>query len=468
MFCGNCGTQVKVYDKFCSKCGFKLKDDINIEQDVLIELEKDFSSLDNKLEEVMKPINSPKEYLRKKWVTILLFLIPYASFFGIHHFYNKRYLRGILYITLDLIMFLFINDTILSHSFLVSIVIVITVFYFFITDLNWIIDLPPKYCIKNNRLKSKWICEEYLISNQATSSVINTDPNTEIDDVVIYNNKKRIEQIPTEILEVLWIKDKSNLDINNSLEFEPSLIDLSLEILETCNIEDNQDIGYYPCYSELTPEQRFIYLSWLKDITKPINIGYVFIFYYGLERHLLFGDFEKAFNIIKVLREHHFNSSFLAYSEDAILISIMKKNKLEYIKKVSFSNSNPLLLALVISSAFKRFNAEDLILFSRYVGFHNNRYIKGERKKFINQLNILLKEKYNEEYYNIKDEYIKRYTETFTLAFANFSLDEIYRFEEFPNILSNEDIRGDIFNLLEETHERVKIIKREERKVKKA
>lgn len=149
------------------------------------------------------------------------------------------------------------------------------------------------------------------------------------------------------------------------------------------------------------------------------------------------------------------------------MISILKRNKFEYINKMTFSNTNVELFALVISNAFKRFTAKDLVLFSRRVGFSNQRYIKGDYKKFINQLNILLKEKYDEEYYYIKEECFLNYEDTFTLAFANFSLDEIYRFEELPDILSNDVVKEEIFDLLEETHERVKVLKREERKIKK-
>ena len=63
-----------------------------------------------------------------------------------------------------------------------------------------------------------------------------------------------------------------------------------------------QDIGYYPSYKNLKAENRYVYLNWLRDVTAPIPIGYVFIFYYGLERHLLFGKFEQAFDMIVKLR----------------------------------------------------------------------------------------------------------------------------------------------------------------------
>ena len=85
---------------------------------------------------------------------------------------------------------------------------------------------------------------------------------------------------------------------------------------------------YFPSYARLSPEQRWIYLNWLTDITQPINIGYVFIYYYGLERHLLIGDFDTAFDEIILLRQTHSeNSSFDSYSRSALLNSALFRKR---------------------------------------------------------------------------------------------------------------------------------------------
>ena len=50
-------------------------------------------------------------------------------------------------------------------------------------------------------------------------------------------------------------------------------------------------MGYWPSYSQISPRARAAYLAWLQDGRKDKNayIGYVFLFFYGLERRLL-GD----------------------------------------------------------------------------------------------------------------------------------------------------------------------------------
>ncbi len=72
---------------------------------------------------------------------------------------------------------------------------------------------------------------------------------------------------------------------------DSSVIDPSLPI-KPFNFDDSYNrnlVDYYPEYKSISPEARNIYLIWLssgRSDTK-IEIGYVFLFYYGLERRIL-------------------------------------------------------------------------------------------------------------------------------------------------------------------------------------
>ncbi len=70
---------------------------------------------------------------------------------------------------------------------------------------------------------------------------------------------------------------------------EPSLIDPKLPIKQSGEPNGKFHIGYWPEYKELSPEAKYAYLQWLADGRKNprTNIGFVFIFFYGLERRLL-------------------------------------------------------------------------------------------------------------------------------------------------------------------------------------
>ena len=108
---------------------------------------------------------------------------------------------------------------------------------------------------------------------------------------------------------------------------EPSVIYKDLLVSEPKNPDLVAPPPYFPRYSELSANQRWVYLNWLNDIQSEINIGYVFLYYYGLERHLLVGDFEAAFSEILLLRKCHDNKSFENYSYNALLFSCACHNQ---------------------------------------------------------------------------------------------------------------------------------------------
>lgn len=272
--------------------------------------------------------------------------------------------------------------------------------------------------------------------------------------------------IPPTILALLYIKGGPLSNYNPDLLNEPSLIDISLEISSEYNPEDQfVDIGYYPSYRNLTPRQRFIYLNWLKDISAPIAIGYVFIFYYGLERQLLFGDYETAYSVLKILRKSHDNASFQAYSNDAMLLSVLFHNDIEKLCSIDSHGSEWSLRILIDSMQRKPIGVDHLIGIHRKVGFTNDRYIKicPELFKEILQRNL-------ESYIGSNNIYLqgddfKECSQHCTLAIANYSLHPGQRFAAAPDILTNKKFSDFVYRLLVKTHEDVKAIRDNSRKI---
>ncbi len=77
--------------------------------------------------------------------------------------------------------------------------------------------------------------------------------------------------------------------ISEYVEVEPALINPSLPVNNQNPDLAGDDMTYWPSYSEITPASRAAYLDWLAE-GRPGNayIGYVFLFFYGIERRLLF------------------------------------------------------------------------------------------------------------------------------------------------------------------------------------
>lgn len=93
---------------------------------------------------------------------------------------------------------------------------------------------------------------------------------------------------------------------NHDRNSEPSQIDRSLPVRQAATATP---LPYWPSYANATPEQRCIYLAWLGSDRKklPPEDGYLFVFYYGLERRVLVdqSDFEPIFTEIQRLRAMH-------------------------------------------------------------------------------------------------------------------------------------------------------------------
>ena len=69
---------------------------------------------------------------------------------------------------------------------------------------------------------------------------------------------------------------------------EPSLIDPRLPVDDWSPDVHGRDMSYWPSYSEMTTASRAAFLNWLAE-SRPggAYIGYVFLFFYGIERRVL-------------------------------------------------------------------------------------------------------------------------------------------------------------------------------------
>lgn len=107
----------------------------------------------------------------------------------------------------------------------------------------------------------------------------------------------------------LWVPPGSNTEVANRAilggmiyvgpslppvggwnDCEPALINPSLKVARSRSDDSGEGLGYWPSYSDIPPESRAAYLDWLSSGRSDpnANIGYVFLFFYGLERRLLF------------------------------------------------------------------------------------------------------------------------------------------------------------------------------------
>lgn len=115
-------------------------------------------------------------------------------------------------------------------------------------------------------------------------------------------------------------------------EAAPCLINPLLEISRGPSSTDFNS-NYWPSYTHMTPEHRNIYLGWLSRGKKDTNvsIGYVFVYFYGLERRLLVDAIDAAEEAIlfaevgRLRKLFGSNPSFARYSLNLIRIVQLRR-----------------------------------------------------------------------------------------------------------------------------------------------
>ena len=104
-------------------------------------------------------------------------------------------------------------------------------------------------------------------------------------------------------------------------ELENCLIDPSLPVASARADTSGQNMDYWPAYHAMAPSSRLAYLRWLSNgrTDSDTYIGYVFLFFYGLERRLVLEqsavDASKLIDEVRRLRATYGeNRSFARYS----------------------------------------------------------------------------------------------------------------------------------------------------------
>jgi hypothetical protein len=262
----------------------------------------------------------------------------------------------------------------------------------------------------------------------------------------------------------------SNLNMD-----EPSLIDPDLKICEPNSpITEVQKLSYYPRYSELTAEQRWVYLKFLETpYNKSFEIGYVFILFFGLERHLFKGQFEKAFQIILKLREIHSNKSFQHYSASALILSALLNKKTENMNYLINSLDNDFeynfsdnLFLLCCHICDRPLNSKDIMRMCKSFDFKNLNYIKKYPSEFHDELKRVINLNYGSNEIHIRNFIPNGDLSTIGTIkeriFANSSISK--EVIEVPLILGCESFKTEMFDLLKSTHENIRSIRAELRK----
>lgn len=291
-----------------------------------------------------------------------------------------------------------------------------------------------------------------------------------------------LQRIPERRLRLLYISNDrppanagSSMSITISIDgsggigaedpVEPSTIYTGLPITWPApEAEQAGPLGYFPSYVGMSPDQRGAYLSWLQDTTRDIEAGYVFTFYYGLERHLADGDFDSAVIEVLHLRRHHPNKSFQAYSGAALLHACLMRGRPDTLRDLYnehdldyFGNSCLLLLHRQQLDLLP----DMMISLARQLPGVNRRYLKSDPDLYKESLEQVLTEAYGKASYEFSSRYPLGSVQAISYPiFANYSLPNDTRAPALPNLLTHEPFRRELGIFYDRVHERTKLAKK--------
>jgi len=236
---------------------------------------------------------------------------------------------------------------------------------------------------------------------------------------------------------------------------EPSLIWTRLPIKSNNDLETQA--MYWPSYSRFSPVHRYQYLHWLKDIEQPTNLSYVFLYFYGLERQLLVGEYDQAVDEIIRLLKVHTQKSFRQYATSSLIAASLVRKRLDIVDRAPFLLEEEVdeALALRIIKG-TTMSPTDMMSIASRVGFTNRRYFKVQPELFKHNLQTVINE-FEGEYGKIMSVFkLEDFKKSNTNVFANMSIPVEARTAKVPIILDDAKFQTAIRNALTEAHNRTK------------
>lgn len=286
-----------------------------------------------------------------------------------------------------------------------------------------------------------------------------------------------LEQIPLHRKALLYISTEEpkghgfglqiKIDISSAGEVtssigipdDPSTIYAGLPVHSPLADEEVPSLGYFPSYSGMEPSQRGLYGQWLRDTSCAIDVGYVFVYYYGLERQLVSGNFDAAVEEILQLRKHHKNSSFQSYSGSALVHACFLRRRLDTLQRLYlhedfdyFGNSN--LLALHYGDL--DILPDMLIRLAGCLTGVNRKNLKEKPEVYREMLLEELRKNFGKESYSFASRFPLKNIEGVAFpVFANISLEPNIRTPPLPNFFRHAPFQEEFGNFFKNVHKAV-------------
>lgn len=193
---------------------------------------------------------------------------------------------------------------------------------------------------------------------------------------------------------------------------DASLVNDVFPVQHESELYQDELLRYWPSYSTLSPGGRGAYLSWLagerNDPATPI--GYVFIYFYGLERRILVDDiqeaisddeFQELFKEVLRLREvFQENNSFYRYSTRLMELMCLLRPESVRIGDESecYSSGDSLLFQFRLATAVSRGEQLSDELAFAWIKYHTEYSLRTPARRCAEEFATLFKRRYTEAF----------------------------------------------------------------------
>lgn len=316
-----------------------------------------------------------------------------------------------------------------------------------------------------------------IFSSKKTESISSNQKDSKLDLLSIQHYPSLVK-IPHYRKELLFISNKEprghgfglqisitvsadgSIATDNEEPDDPSTIYSTLLVREPKPNTLVPKLSYFPSYSGMLPEQRALYLRWLCDISQETDIGHVFVFYYGLERQLIMGNFDAAVDEILLLRKFHKNSSFQSYSASALIHSCLIRKRLDVLQKLYtysdfdyFENSN----LLILHHSDLEILPDMMIRLAKCLYGVNRRYLKLKPGVYLQVLIDTLNNDFGKPSYSFAANYeLQNIKGVPYPIFANISFSSETRSPSLPNFLQHPPFQQELSKFFQKVHDSVK------------
>jgi hypothetical protein len=194
---------------------------------------------------------------------------------------------------------------------------------------------------------------------------------------------------------------------------EASLVDDSLKIEKKPSAFEDESLGYWPKFISLTPEGRGAFLCWLSsDRSDPDTpLGYVFIYFYGIERRIIFdsikqsvddSEFKALFEEVLRLKGIYGSSrSFSNYSIRLLeIICLLRPHVVSYHDFEKTNQRDSLLFKYQLATAVNEEKPISAELALRWIRFYPDNNLKKPARRCGYEFSQMFKRLYSKKYGN--------------------------------------------------------------------